>query len=89
MKVVNFSEARNRLKSVLDQVVEDADYTALVDEPHTITAGSSTVDFTLDVTADDLPEEDGTLDLVLDRGYLPNLGDTFDVVTFTSASGTF
>ena len=29
MKVVNFSEARNRLKSVLDQVVEDADYTII------------------------------------------------------------
>jgi len=29
MKVVNFSEARNRLKSVLDQVVEDADYTVI------------------------------------------------------------
>ncbi|MDK1024940.1 MAG: type II toxin-antitoxin system prevent-host-death family antitoxin [Gammaproteobacteria bacterium] len=30
MKIVNFSEARNRLKSVLDQVVEDADYTIIV-----------------------------------------------------------
>ncbi len=29
MKVVNFSEARNQLKSVLDQVVEDADYTVI------------------------------------------------------------
>ena len=29
MKVINFSEARNRLKSVLDQVVEDADYTVI------------------------------------------------------------
>jgi len=29
MKVVNFSEARNKLKSVLDQVVEDADYTVI------------------------------------------------------------
>ena len=29
MRVVNFSEARNRLKSVLDQVVEDADYTII------------------------------------------------------------
>jgi len=29
MKVVNFSEARNRLKSVLDQVVNDADYTII------------------------------------------------------------
>ena len=26
MRVVNFSEARNGLKSVIDQVVEDADY---------------------------------------------------------------
>lgn len=29
MKVVNFSEARNRLKGVLDQVVDDADYTII------------------------------------------------------------
>lgn len=29
MRVVNFSDARNRLKSVLDQVVEDADYTVI------------------------------------------------------------
>lgn len=29
MKVVNFSEARNQLKSVLDQVVDDADYTII------------------------------------------------------------
>ena len=29
MRVVNFSEARNRLKAVLDQVVEDADYTVI------------------------------------------------------------
>ena len=29
MKVVNFSEARNKLKNVLDQVVEDADYTVI------------------------------------------------------------
>jgi len=29
MKVVNFSEARNRLKSILDQVVADADYTVI------------------------------------------------------------
>jgi len=29
MKVVNFSEARNQLKSVLDQVVDDADYTVI------------------------------------------------------------
>jgi antitoxin YefM len=27
MKVVSFSEARNSLKTVLDRVVEDADYT--------------------------------------------------------------
>ncbi len=27
MRVVNFSDARNNLKSVLDQVVSDADYT--------------------------------------------------------------
>ena len=29
MKVVNFSEARNQLKRVLDQVVNDADYTII------------------------------------------------------------
>lgn len=29
MKVINFSEARNHLKSVLDQVVDDADYTII------------------------------------------------------------
>ena len=29
MKVVNFSEARNNLKSVLDQVVNDANYTII------------------------------------------------------------
>jgi antitoxin YefM len=29
MKVVNFSEARNHLKSVLDRVVDDADYTII------------------------------------------------------------
>lgn len=29
MKVINFSDARNKLKSVLDQVVDDADYTII------------------------------------------------------------
>ena len=29
MRVINFSDARNHLKSVLDQVVEDADYTII------------------------------------------------------------
>lgn len=29
MRVINFSDARNRLKNVLDQVVEDADYTVI------------------------------------------------------------
>jgi antitoxin YefM len=29
MRVVNFSDARNRLKTVLDQVVEDSDYTVI------------------------------------------------------------
>jgi antitoxin YefM len=29
MRVVNFSDARNNLKSVLDRVVEDADYTVI------------------------------------------------------------
>lgn len=29
MRVVNFSEARNKLKTILDQVVSDADYTII------------------------------------------------------------
>jgi antitoxin YefM len=29
MKVVNFSDARNRLKTVLDEVVSDRDYTII------------------------------------------------------------
>ena len=29
MRVVNFSEARNSLKSVIDQVIADADYTVI------------------------------------------------------------
>ena len=29
MRVINYSDARNRLKSVLDQVVEDADCTII------------------------------------------------------------
>ena len=29
MRVINFSDARNRLKSVLDRVVDDADYTII------------------------------------------------------------
>ncbi len=29
MKIVNFSDARNRLKAVLDQAVTDADYTVI------------------------------------------------------------
>jgi antitoxin YefM len=29
MRIINFSEARNNLKSVLDRVVEDADYTII------------------------------------------------------------
>jgi antitoxin YefM len=29
MKIVSFSEARNNLKTVLDHVVEDADYTII------------------------------------------------------------
>jgi len=29
MRIVNFSEARNKLKSLLDQVVNDADYTII------------------------------------------------------------
>ncbi len=29
MRVVNFSEARNSLKSLIDQVIDDADYTVI------------------------------------------------------------
>ena len=29
MRVVNFSEARNNLKLVIDQVIDDADYTVI------------------------------------------------------------
>jgi len=29
MRIINFSDARNGLKSVLDQVVSDADYTVI------------------------------------------------------------
>lgn len=29
MRVVNFSEARNSLKRVIDQVIDDADYTVI------------------------------------------------------------
>ena len=29
MKVINFSDARNHLKSVIDQVVDDEDYTII------------------------------------------------------------
>ena len=29
MRVINFSDARNHLKNVLDQVVEDSDYTVI------------------------------------------------------------
>ncbi len=29
MKVVTFTEARNKLKSVLDRVIDDADYTVI------------------------------------------------------------
>lgn len=29
MRIVNFSEARNNLKAVLDQVTDDADYTVI------------------------------------------------------------
>ncbi len=29
MRVVNFSEARSNLKNILDQVVEDSDYTVI------------------------------------------------------------
>ena len=30
MRVVNFSDARNSLKSIIDQVSDDADYTVVI-----------------------------------------------------------
>ena len=30
MKIVTFTEARNKLKAVLDRVIDDADYTVIV-----------------------------------------------------------
>lgn len=32
MRVVDFSEARNNLKTVINQVIEDADYTVIGDD---------------------------------------------------------
>ena len=29
MRVINFSKARNKLKTILDQVIDDADYTVI------------------------------------------------------------
>lgn len=29
MRIVNFSEARNSLKTIIDQVIDDADYTVI------------------------------------------------------------
>ncbi len=44
MRVVNFSEARNSLKAVIDQVVEDADYTVISrrDAPDAVVMSLST-----------------------------------------------
>lgn len=38
MRVINFSEARNNLKKVIDTVTEDADYTVISrrDAPHAV-----------------------------------------------------
>ncbi len=38
MRVVNFSEARNSLKNVIDQVIDDADYTVIArrDAPNAV-----------------------------------------------------
>lgn len=38
MRVVNFSEARNSLKNIIDQVIDDADYTVIArrDAPDTV-----------------------------------------------------
>jgi antitoxin YefM len=44
MRVVNFSEARNSLKAVIDQVVEDADYAVISrrDAPDAVVMSLST-----------------------------------------------
>ena len=44
MRVVNFSEARNSLKTVIDQVVEDADYAVISrrDAPDAVVMSLST-----------------------------------------------
>ena len=46
MRIVNFSEARNNLKDVLDQVVEDADYTVISrrDAPNAVVMAQNTFD---------------------------------------------
>ena len=38
MRIVNFSEARSHLKTVLDQVINDADYTVIIRRhaPHAV-----------------------------------------------------
>lgn len=38
MRVINFSDARNQLKQVIDQVVDDADYTVIArrDAPNAV-----------------------------------------------------
>lgn len=38
MRIVNFSEARNSLKAVIDQVIDDADYTVIArrDAPNAV-----------------------------------------------------
>jgi len=43
MRVVNFSEARNSLKMVIDQVTDDADYTVIArrDAPDAVVSRST------------------------------------------------
>ena len=36
MKIITFSEARNKFKAVLDRVVNDADYTVIILNPVSI-----------------------------------------------------
>ena len=46
MRVVNFSEARNSLKNVIDQVIDDADYTVIArrDAPDAVVMSLDTFD---------------------------------------------
>ena len=50
MRVVNFSEARNSLKMVIDQVIDDADYTVIArrDAPDAVVMSLDTFNSLMD-----------------------------------------